>query len=323
MHEKARSEMRIAVLCGGRSSEREVSLMSGENAAAALREAGFGTVDLLDPADGEFAPALADGRYDAAFLALHGAGGEDGTIQGLLETFGIPYTGSGVAASAVAADKELSKLCYRRDGIPTPPSVTLHAGESHDLEAIAGQVGPRCFVKPAVNGSSYGISFVKEPSELAAAIELAFTFDDKVLVERRVEGTEITVGVFGRDGDLRALPIVEVCAQNEGAEFYDLSVKYVDPAKVHRIPARLSPADRARAEELAVAAHRSLGCLGISRSDFIVDDVEGPIILETNTLPGMTSASLYPDEIRHTDDLTFPEVCAALIEMGIERARAR
>lgn len=318
MTEWDRSTMSIAVLAGGNSSEREISLDSGKNAAAALKEAGFGTVELLDTADEAFVARITDGSWDAAFIALHGETGEDGTIQGFLEFLGIPYTGPDVTASACAADKELSKLLYDRAGIPIAPGVALARDEKRDLAELYRQLGPECFVKPAVNGSSYGISLVKSEEELSPAIARAFEYSDKVLIERRVKGVEITVGVFD-DGEPRALPIVEVCCQNEGAEFYDLRVKYISPEKIHRIPARLEPDMYARAQELACRAHRALGCEGISRSDFIVTE-EGPVILETNTIPGMTDTSLYPDEIRHTDDLTFPEVCAALVRLAVKRA---
>ncbi|MDY4041854.1 MAG: D-alanine--D-alanine ligase [Collinsella sp.] len=319
MAQMDRQDMRVAVLAGGRSSEREISLASGANAAAALEAAGFGTVELLDTAADSFVARITGEAWDAAFLALHGAGGEDGVIQGFLTFLGIPFTGSGVCASAVASDKELAKLAYVRAGIPVAAGVALTASDEVDGEAIRAVVGEECFVKPAENGSSYGISLVKAASELTGAIEEAFRYGSKVLIEERLVGTEVTVGVFG-DDDLRALPVVEVCCENEGAEFYDLRVKYIDPEKIHRIPARLDEDSYARVQELACAAHRALGCHGISRSDFIVTE-RGPVILETNTIPGMTDSSLYPDEIAHTDDLVFSEVCAALVEMGIARAQ--
>ena len=314
---KSLENMHVAVLAGGRSAEREISLQSGGNVVSALGKAGYDSVDLLDPADADFISQLTTGGYDVAFIALHGAGGEDGSIQGLLETLQIPYTGSGVLASACGADKEMSKLLYAENGIPVAPGVAVKKGETFDIDAIVGVCGEKCFVKPAVNGSSYGISLVHESSELEAAIEKAFEFGDKVLVEKCIEGTEITVGVYG-DRDVRALPIVEI-VKPESSEFYDLAVKYVDPTDIHRIPAAIPPDDYRRAQELAIEAHEALGCLGFSRSDFIVGD-EGPVILETNTIPGMTDTSLYPDMLRHTDDMTFPQVCDGLIRMGLERA---
>lgn len=318
MSETARSAMRVAVLAGGTSSESEISLASGENAVNALKEAGYGEVELLDIAAEDFVAKITTGAPDVAFLALHGEVGEDGTIQGFLEFLGIPYTASDVTASACAADKEISKVLYQRDGIPVAPGVSIERGEDYSLEDILAVVGEQCFVKPAVNGSSYGITLVKDASKLQEAIDVAFGFGDKVLIEKRIVGTEVTVGVFG-DEELRALPIVEVCCQNEGAEFYDLSVKYIDPSKIHRIPAQIPEEDYVVAQKLACRAHRALGCLGFSRSDFIISE-DGPVILETNTIPGMTDTSLYPDMVRHTDDLTFPEVCASLIDMALKRA---
>lgn len=305
---------KVAVLAGGSSSERDVSLQSGANAQCALTEAGYQTVDLLDPADSSF---LTDVQgYDVAFIALHGVGGEDGQIQHILEYLGIPYTGSDSFASACGMDKEVSKLIYAEAGIPIARGVALVKGRSYDIEEVAGVVGRQSFVKPADNGSSYGISLVKEPSELAGAIDLAFEYADKVLVEQRLVGTEITVGVLGDDEDLQALPIVEICCP-EATEFYDLSVKYVDPTEIHRIPAHISDEDYRKAQELACRAHRALGCFGLSRSDFIVTE-DGPVILETNTIPGMTTASLYPDEVAHAG-MSFSDVCARLVEMALAR----
>lgn len=319
MDDKSPKNMHVAVLAGGYSSEHEISLASGKNVVSALSEAGYATVELLDPAADGFIEKISGGHYDAAFIALHGEGGEDGKIQSLLEWLRIPYTGSGVAASVCGADKELSKLLYEKNGIPVAPGVALERGDEVDIEEIASIVGEKSFVKPAINGSSYGVSLVHRSADLRAAIDKAFEFGDKILVETCIEGIEITVGVYG-EHDVRALPIVEIC-KPEQSEFYDLSVKYVDPKDIHRIPACLEERDYAMAQELAVRAHKALGCFGFSRSDFIVTPDEGPIILETNTIPGMTDTSLYPDEVRHTD-MTFAEVCDGLIRMALNRAGA-
>lgn len=309
---------RVAVLVGGTSSEREVSFESGWNVAKALGEAGYKNVEIVDPADPGFAAMMASHAYDVAFNALHGLGGEDGSIQGFLEYVGIPYTGSGVAASACTMDKAISKQLYKSAGIPVAKSVVLRKGDKADIEAIVGQLGKDLFVKPAVNGSSYGISAVYGKDELADAVAYAFNFDDKVLVEERVRGTEVTVGVFGVDP--KPLPIVEIC-YGEDATFYDLSIKYKDPKDIHRIPARISASDAARVDELAVRAHRVLGCYGISRSDFIIGP-QGPIILETNNIPGMTPASLIPDEFKAAG-VPFSQACDKMIEMAIERFEAK
>ncbi|OUP10441.1 D-alanine--D-alanine ligase [Collinsella sp. An2] len=316
MSRKNKDAMRVVVLSGGISDEREISKASGANVVVALKEAGYGTVETLDPGSEGFLHDLAQGGYDAAFIALHGLGGEDGMIQSILEYLHIPYTGSGVAASACAADKDISKVLYEHAGIPIAKGVVVERGDDIDVDAIMDQLGPECFVKPAVNGSSYGVSCVKSASELPRALEVAFEHGDKVLVEQRLVGTEITVGVY--EGDkLMALPIVEIRKQ-ENAEFYDLNVKYIDPSLVHRIPAQIDADDYERAQQLACAAHRALGCNGFSRSDFIVT-ADGPVILETNTIPGMTDTSLYPDEVRHAG-MTFAQVCDRLIELGLERA---
>lgn len=316
MGRKSREAMRIVVLAGGISDEREISQASGANVATALTEAGYGVVDMMDPADENFLNELSQGEYDAAFIALHGLGGEDGMIQSVLEYLHIPYTGSGVTASACAADKDISKVLYEHAGIPIAKGVVVERGDAVDAEKLAEQLGGEMFVKPAVNGSSYGVSCVKSSSELDGALEVAFEHGDKALVEQRLVGTEITVGVYEGE-ELAALPVVEIRKQ-EGSEFYDLNVKYIDPELVHRIPAQLAPNDYARAQELACAAHRALGCSGFSRSDFIVTH-DGPVILETNTIPGMTDTSLYPDEVRHAG-MKFSEVCDRLVELALERA---
>lgn len=316
MDNKQRSDMRIAVLAGGTSAERDVSRSSGAHAQEALLKAGYGTVDVLDPADSEFIDRLRAASYDVAFVALHGVGGEDGMVQHILEYLGIPYTGSGPLASGCGMDKELSKVLYERAGIPVARGAALKRGEAYDVRQLVENLGSHLFVKPAYNGSSYGVSKVNCAEELADAIERAFEFDSKVLVEECLEGTEITVGVYG-DAELTALPIVEICCP-EDVEFYDLSVKYVDPKDIHRIPARLSEEDYAKAQQLAKMAHRALGCFGISRSDFIVGE-RGPVILETNTIPGMTKTSLFPDEVRHAG-LQFSDVCAELVDMALARA---
>ena len=317
METKQRSDMKIAVLAGGISDERNISLESGKNARAALEAAGYGTVDLIDTAAPGFLTDLANGSYDVAFLALHGKGGEDGTMQGALELLGIPYTGSDSIASACAVDKDLAKLLYARAGIPVAAGVALLRSDSPDIDAIVETVGRQSFVKPAVNGSSFGVKLVKDPSELADAIAFSHEYGDKILVEERLVGTEVTVGVIGDGETLRALPVVEI-RMPKSADFYDLDVKYVDPTDIHRIPAEIPQDVYEQVQEYACAAHRALGCYGISRTDFIVTG-RGPVALETNTIPGMTSTSLFPDEIRHAG-ATFEDACAELVDLALKRA---
>ena len=307
MTEKARESMRVVVLAGGISDEREISLNSGKNVCAALTEAGFGTVEMLDPAAGDFIDRLRGGAYDEENGRLQRDPEGKATFQGIQLNINC------------AADKAVSKALYQHAGIPVARDMVFERGEGVDAKAVVAELGSELFVKPAVNGSSYGVSCVHSAAELMPAIERAAEHGGKVLVEQRLVGTEITVGVYDAPDALRALPVVEI-RQQENAEFYDLNVKYIDPAEVHRIPAQIAPEDYARAQELACRAHEALGCTGFSRSDFIVTS-EGPVILETNTTPGMTDTSLYPDEVRHAG-LTFSEVCSRLIELALDGTRA-
>lgn len=312
-----RQDMRIAVLAGGTSDEREISLVSGGNVVNALKEAGYGSVELIDPASETFLERMTGDGFDVAFIALHGIGGEDGRIQHILEFLGIPYTASSPLASGIAMDKDLSKLLYRRAGLPVAPSVTFGRADMPTLEEIVAVVGEQSFVKPVVNGSSYGISLAKNASELASAIEVAFEHGEKVMVEKRVFGTECSVAAIGDGETLRALPVVEILVP-EQSEFYDLEVKYADPKDLHRIPANLPEDVYAQVQEIACRAHEALGLYGISRTDVIVTE-NGPIVLETNNIPGMTPESLVPDEARHAG-IPFSELCAELVDLALKRA---
>lgn len=317
MDRTGRQDLRIAVLAGGTSDEREISLASGKNVVHALTEAGYGSVELIDPAAPTFLEHMTGDGWDAAFIALHGIGGEDGRIQHVLEFLGIPYTASSPLASGIAMDKDLSKLLYRRAGLPVAPSVTFGHADMPPLEEIVAVVGEQSFVKPVVNGSSYGISLAKDPSELANAIEVAFEHGEKVMVEKRVFGTECSVAAVGDGVTLRALPVVEILVP-EQSEFYDLEVKYADPKDLHRIPACLPENVYTQVQEIACRAHEALGLYGISRTDVIVTE-DGPVILETNNIPGMTPESLVPDEARHAG-IPFSELCAELVDLALKRA---
>lgn len=316
MNTEELKSLRVVVLCGGWSDERDVSITSGTECRRALLESGFKKVDLLDIAEDRFAEKLAGGNYDVAFPALHGRFGEDGCIQGMLEVMHIPYAFSGVFASAVATQKEAAKVLYAKAGIRTPRGVDLPAGTKltqEQKDALVSKLGLPLFVKPSGNGSSFGITRVTESAKLQEAVDLAGSEGERVLIEECVAGTEITVPVIG-NADPHALPIVEIVT---GADFYDVKVKY-EPAELHHvIPARLAPAVYAKAQDAAVAAHKALGCAGCSRSDFIVTEMGEPVILETNTIPGMTPASLLPDSARH-GGIEFPELCAKFIELAVE-----
>ena len=309
---------RVVIICGGWSDERDISVLSANECHDALVAAGFDKVDVVNLASRDFLTRLLSGGYDVAFIAMHGAYGEDGCVQGLLEVLHIPYTFSGVAASAVASEKQLSKAVYEAEKIRTPRGVDVAAGTlltDDQVDALVDTLGLPLFVKPAANGSSFGISRVTERSGVNDAIERASAGGGRVLIEECVEGMEITVPVIGND-EPRALPIVEIVT---GADFYDVKVKYEPSSMHHVIPARLEPGVYAKAQDLAVRAHRALGCRGCSRSDFIVTADGEPVILETNTIPGMTAESLLPDSARH-GGIEFPELCARFVEYALEAA---
>ena len=315
------TQYKVAVLSGGWSDERDISMSSGRACQQALREAGFITVELLDIADAHFVEYLSTGDYDVAFIALHGRYGEDGCIQGLLEVLHVPYTFSGVLSSALSADKEKAKDVCRSAGIPVPLGITLAPDSKltdDDLDAIVDKMGLPLFVKPVSNGSSFGISRVNERGGLAAAVRKAGSKGDRVLVEECVSGVEITVPVIGND-EPRALPIIEIALDSE---FYDLKVKYEPTSLHHIIPARLDETVYKRAEELGITAHKALGCRGVSRTDFIVKDDGTPVMLETNSIPGMTDRSLLPDAARHAG-IEFSELCILFVQWALEDVPVR
>ncbi len=313
----ASDPVRIAVLLGGRSAEREVSLNSGAQVARALRERGHEVVE-IDPLDDDFVALLRASRADVVFIALHGRLGEDGTMQGLLEVLGLPYVGSGVLASAVAMNKVVSKHLYTQAGLKTPAYLALRRGAPIDVERITAELGPRTVVKPANEGSSVGMTIVHDPAGLADAIDLAFRHDTLLLVERFEDGVEVTVGVIGNDEPL-ALPTLEIVPANE---FYDYESKYTPGMSEHIIPARVGETSCGECQRLALGAHVALGCRGMSRSDTIVTPAGEVFLLETNTIPGMTSTSLLPDAAAAAG-ITFPDLCERLVRLGLEEWRVR
>jgi D-alanine-D-alanine ligase len=277
------------------SSEREVSLKSGEGVARALigREH---DVRVLDLDDGLYSSLLSF-RPEMVYIALHGAYGEDGRIQGMLEIMGLKYTGSGVLASAVALDKVLSKKLFGLAGIPTP-RWALACKEDWDKGLVdLGQfdfLGFPMVVKPSREGSSFGMSIVRERKGTEAALRKAFACDREVLLEEYIAGKEITVGVLGNEC-LEYLPPIEIVPKNE---FYDYESKYAPGGSEHIIPARIPEEVLVDVGQLAVAAHRAIGCRAFSRVDLMLDQDNRPYVLEVNTLPGMTETSLLPDAAR-------------------------
>jgi D-alanine-D-alanine ligase len=305
--------LRIAVLRGGRSAEREVSLHTGEQVSAALASIGHDVVS-VDTADIGFIETLRTGGFHVAFICLHGRFGEDGTIQGLLELLELPYVGSGVLASALAMDKVVSKQIFVASGIPTPEWATVRRDCAYSVDEISGRLGGKLVVKPVSEGSSVGMSIVHEPRELGPAIERAFEHDRTVLIEEFVSGAEVTVGVLG-NSEIVALPTLEVVPEHE---FYDYESKYVPGMSRHIIPAGVPESARAECQRIAVEAHRALTCRGMSRSDIIVTADGRAYLLEVNTIPGMTKTSLLPDAARAAG-IEFPALCDRLVSLALDR----
>ncbi|MFO8070726.1 MAG: D-alanine--D-alanine ligase [Polyangia bacterium] len=293
---------RIAVLMGGMSSEREVSLASGEAVARGLEESGYEVVRI--DAGRDVDRRVREAAPDAAYVALHGRWGEDGIVQGLLEMLGVPYTGSSVLASALAMDKVLSRTVFAAGGIPVAPGTVLGAGDSPRLP---DGVDFPVVVKPADGGSSVGVAIVRDSGELAAATEAARRHSDRALVESLIEGAEINVAVL--DGEV--LGSVEI-VPNAG-EFYDYASKYDEGGSTHHVPPRLSEQKVARLERIGLAAYDSLGCRGAARVDLMVPDRGDPAVLEVNTIPGMTDTSLLPEIAAHRG-ISFPRLVARIVE---------
>jgi len=301
------TKLQVAVIMGGISSEREVSLRSGANAVAALDTNKYDVTAVDFTGDVAQITALG-GVIDVAVLMLHGPGGEDGRLQGLLDLLHIPYTGSGVLGSALAMHKGMAKAIYRDAGIPTPKGIIATIDEAYIGAVVTTNVGFPCVVKPANEGSTVGISLVSNEEELEDALSSAFAYDNELVIEEYVRGMEISVPVLGTEV-LRALPAVEIVPKSG---WYDYEMKYTVGATEEICPARLTEEQAERAAELALKAHRALGLSGISRTDMIVTDYD-VIVLETNTLPGMTDTSLVPLCAR-TVGISFSELMDMLID---------
>ncbi|MEM6824538.1 MAG: D-alanine--D-alanine ligase [Pseudomonadota bacterium] len=296
----SRASPKVAVLMGGPSAEREVSLSSGRECAAALRDTGYNVVELDAGAD--LASRLVDIAPDAVFNALHGRWGEDGCVQGMLEWLGLPYTHSGVLASALAMDKERSKDVYRREGLPV---VESRLAERSEIEA-AHVMTPPYVVKPNNEGSSVGIYIVRETAN--GPPTLAPDLPDRLMVETYAPGRELTTTVMGD----RALGVTDILTDG----WYDYHAKYAPGGSRHVIPAEIPGEIEAACLDFAARAHVALGCRGVSRTDFRWDEgrgLEGLILLETNTQPGMTPTSLVPEQAAHVG-IDFPALCRWMVE---------
>jgi D-alanine-D-alanine ligase len=301
---------KVAVLFGGSSAEREVSLMSGSGVLAALRARGV-DAHAFDPAERPL-QALKDEGYARVFIALHGRGGEDGCLQGALELLGLPYTGSGVMASAVAMDKTMTKRIWLAEGLPTPRWVWLGAGaQSREaVVAVPDHIGLPLIVKPPREGSSIGISKVQGYSEMQDAVALAAQYDSDVLCEEFIDGIELTCPVLGEGDGAVALPVVRINAPDGN---YDFHHKYYSNDTGYVCPSGLGPPLEAEVQRLTLAAYRALGCRGWGRADLMLRTSDDkPFLLEMNTSPGMTGHSLVPISARAAG-LDYEQLCLLLL----------
>jgi D-alanine-D-alanine ligase len=310
---------KVAVLKGGHSLERNVSLRSGAHAQEALARLGH-DVTAID-VDADLVSRLRDGRPDVALIALHGPDGEGGTMQALLEAIGVPYTGSGPAACMCATDKVLAKHLMRRAGIPTPAFHSLREssikelGAADALPTVESALGFPLVVKPASQGSALGVKFARSGEELPSALVGAFSYDRKVLIERYVKGRDLAVSVLdGPDGPL-ALPVVEAVPREE--DFYDYESRYEIGMTTFVCPAELPDDATSRAQELALDVYRLLGCRGVARVDLMLDDASNELwVLETNVIPGMTETSLLP-QAADAAGVSFDELIARLLDTAL------
>lgn len=303
----------IAVLSGGISSEREVSINSGNQVVSALDKNKY-TVIRYDPStDIQRLVEEAD-QIDAALIILHGTYGEDGTIQGLLDLLGIPYQGAGVLGSALAMNKLASKRMYIQAGFKVPPYLEIRKGDNIDTGFIEKQIGLPLVVKPVVGGSSIGMSLVRDKSSIADAVELALQYDNSAILEAYIAGIELTGGVIGND-QLEALPIIEIIPDKKH-DFFDYEAKYIAGITQEICPARIDATLTKQAQNYAIRAHQALFCRGYSRTDMILKGHE-LYVLETNTIPGMTQTSLLPLAAK-TAGISFSELLDRLIELSLE-----
>jgi len=310
-------DLNIVVIYGGVSSEREVSLRSGKAVFDALIRRGYHNATLFDLTEHNLAELFAL-PMDLAYLALHGWGGEDGRIQGVLDLMGVPYTGSSVEASAICMNKIRTKEILHFAGLPTPRFVTKRRVECSDLSETQAEllqrIGLPMVVKSPSQGSSVGVYIIKREEELLPAIKEVFELGDDLLAEEFVDGVELTLPILGND-ELTVLPVVEITSENE---FYDYEAKYTEGMCHHIIPARISDVARERMAEVGSNAYRALGCRGLARVDFMLTRNDEPMIIEVNTLPGMTEMSLFPDSARSVG-ISFEELTEMILLFALEQ----
>lgn len=307
-------KIRLALLYGGISNEREVSLNTGKMIARALDKKKYKVI-FYDTAHDlkKLVEDISKYKIDIAFIALHGLFGEDGTVQGLLELFKVPYIGSGVLGSAISMNKEIAKQLYQMNRIPTPEFIVLNKKNKNiHKNKIIKKFNLPCVVKPVESGSSIGIGIPQTKQEFKKACNLAFKFDSKIMIERFIKGREITGAVIGNDV-LQALPIIEIIPKV--SNFFNYEAKYTSGASEEVCPAKISKKITKQAQDLAIRAHRALKCRGMSRTDMILDRKGKLYVLETNTIPGMTKTSLLPQAAKEAG-IAFPKLLDKLIKLA-------
>jgi D-alanine-D-alanine ligase len=310
-------KLSVALLAGGISSEREVSLQSGDQVYEALDKEKYHILRYDPKTDlGRLVNDAA--KIDVALIILHGPYGEDGTVQGLLDLLDIPYQGSGVLGSALAMNKAVTKQLYEKAGIPVPPYIIYDRNDNVNVDACVKHIGLPLVVKPVSGGSSVGMSIVRSAGDLQGALDKAIVYDRAVMVESYIAGTELTGGVIGNK-ELEALPIIEILP-DQTREFFDYEAKYTPGVTQEICPARIDEELTQQAQSYAKIAHQALYCRGYSRTDMILKDRE-LYVLETNTIPGMTVTSLLP-QAAQVAGISFSQLMDKLIELGLEEHQA-
>ena len=302
---------KVAVLMGGHSAEREISLLSGNGVLKALSSKGV-DAHAFDPAERDLGELKKEG-FDRCFIALHGRFGEDGTVQGALELLGIPYTGSGVMASSIAIDKVMTKRVLAAEGLPTPQHVLLRRGAYNDADVAAAlaKLSLPLIVKPAREGSSIGLTKVTAPSQMAAAVEQAAQLDADILCEQFIDGDEVTCPVLGTGSQATALPVIRIAAVDGN---YDYKNKYFTDTTQYLVPCGLPAGEEAAIQSLVLQAYKALNCRGWARADVMIDRLtRRPYLLEINTSPGMTSHSLVPMSARAVD-MPYEDLCLEILK---------
>ena len=305
-------KLRLALIAGGKSSEREVSLKSGAQVYQALNKDKY-DIRRYDPLSDLERLVREAHELDAALIIMHGRGGEDGSMQGLLDLLEVPYQGSGVLASALAMNKELSKVIFRQAGLKVPEALAFLRETAPRSQEIKAKLGLPVVIKPANEGSSIGVTMARTIKEMEHGLSAAFKLDRRVIVEEFISGIEVTGGVLGNTR-LRALPLVEIIPSDIYA-FFDYEAKYQPGATQEICPARLDADLTQRAQEFALTAHKALGCWGYSRTDMVVREQE-IYVLETNTIPGMTATSLFPQAAKAAG-IDFPHLMDTQIKLAL------